>query len=78
MPPLGGNDGDEEIYFEPVELKISKMHPCFSDQDDGKKKYGDENPFKRGRAKHEGYQNRTLIVDNYQKNLSIYSSHRVV
>ena len=42
------------------------------------------NPFKRKKKgsklepMHEGFDMKTLIVNNYKKNTSIYSSHKIV
>ena len=62
----------------------------FSDPNhkDNKKFYSQKNPFKKKVKKtngkpgaepvHEGFTNLTLIVDQYKKNTSIYSSNRIV
>ena len=75
--------------WEPTELNLYDVAPeFFSDPKYARKKehnyYANTNPFKKKKLNkglspvHEGYKRRTLIVDHYKDNTSIYSSHRIV
>ena len=74
----------------PKELVLSKISPAnFTSgtknptKADPNKLMSDKNPFKKVKKskngmQHEGFNKRVLVTDSYKKNLTIYSSQRVV
>ena len=89
-PVTGKNNTGKkrEKYSIPIELKLEDFDKRFnshlSNTENNPHEFAKNNPFKRKKKgerrepMHEGFNMKTLIVNNYKKNTSIYSSHKIV